>query len=100
MDVDKTIEFLLNEGARIDAQIARQSEQIAQQSQQIAGLTEAVRGLFEHQSFLQEMVVSTQQTIVNIGREVERRMADTDERIRALTAVVHSHIVDCHPRSS
>ncbi len=97
MDVEKTIQFILEQAAHNAALIralgerqAKNDEQIARHDEQTARLTEGVARLTENQMVLtnnQRLLTESQINIIDAHRRTDEQLATLAERVNALAGM-------------
>ncbi len=75
MDVEKTMQFLMETAAQHDARMAEIERNNVLIQQALLGLT-------EHQSVLQSSLEETQRILRETQLETDRRLRETDQRLR------------------
>lgn len=77
MDVEKTMQFLMETAAQHDARLAEIEKNNVL-------IQRAVLGLTEHQSLMQTALEETQKLLRETQIETDRRFRETDQRLREL----------------
>ena len=104
MDVERTMEFILEQQAQFANQFAKIDAALLELSQSQKATEEALSSLAQHQSSLAQHQLTTQQAVLDIASAQERtneilatlaeRQITTEETLNALLLTVERHIAN------
>ncbi len=81
MDVERTMQFILEQQARLEASVQKHDEQISKNSEQIATLSDLVGRLAQAEIRLVEQVRENEARWAEQHRDLDKKMAQFLERM-------------------